>query len=145
MKMCTRCNETKSLDEFGIRNRQTGTRQPWCRPCKRAYDRTAYRSQEDRVSRVKERRRKQVPLLGQYVLEHLRANPCVDCGEEDLVVLEFDHVRGTKLMAVSKMVQQGVALETLKVEIAKCDIRCCNCHRRRTHIQLGWRQLWDVV
>jgi len=55
---------------------------------------------------------------------------CVDCGERDMLVLEFDHV-GVKHAQISKMVF-NVSLAALKREIAECELRCCNCHRRMT-------------
>lgn len=70
--------------------------------------------------------------------EYLRLHPCVDCGEADPVVLEFDHVRGTKRCNVSQMVSSYLSWATILKEIAKCDVRCANCHRRRTAIQFGW-------
>lgn len=68
-----------------------------------------------------------------YVQEYLRRHPCVDCGENDTVVLEFDHVRGKKIQAVSRMVQDSQSIETIEEEILKCEVRCANCHRRITH------------
>lgn len=69
-----------------------------------------------------------------FVATYLASHPCVDCDEADPVVLEFDHVRGEKRMDVGRMASSvGVGLETLKAEIAKCDVRCANCHRRKTH------------
>lgn len=65
---------------------------------------------------------------------YLAAHSCVDCGESDIVVLEFDH-RGGKVKAVSRF--KGYKIETLMAEIAKCDVVCCNCHRRRTARQFG--------
>jgi len=53
---------------------------------------------------------------------------CVDCGSSDIRVLEFDHVRGTKIASVSSMVRRGRALSIIQAEIAKCDVRCRNCH-----------------
>ena len=60
----------------------------------------------------------------------LARSACVDCGERDMLVLEFDHV-GVKRGQVSRMVF-NVSLATLEREIAECEIRCCNCHRRMT-------------
>ena len=65
-----------------------------------------------------------------FVHHLLAAGRCVDCGEQDMLVLEFDHV-GAKRANVSRMVW-NVALETLEAEIAECEIRCANCHRRAT-------------
>ncbi|QDH48465.1 hypothetical protein SEA_ZIKO_129 [Gordonia phage Ziko] len=28
--------------------------------------------------------------------------------------------------------------QAVKEEIAKCDVRCANCHRRKTVTQFGW-------
>ena len=64
-----------------------------------------------------------------YVKEYLEGKSCVDCGNKDIRVLEFDHVRGEKLYHVSYMVTKAYKLDLVKQEIEKCDIRCCNCHR----------------
>ena len=66
------------------------------------------------------------------VQEYLETHPCVDCGESDPVVLEFDHVRGEKVMDIAGMKARAASLFTIDNEIAKCDVRCANCHRRKT-------------
>lgn len=58
---------------------------------------------------------------------------CVDCGEENPVVLDFDHVRGEKRGNISDMARWSYSVETIKKEIRKCEIRCANCHRKKTH------------
>ena len=68
----------------------------------------------------------------QLVIEYLKTHPCVDCGNSDIRVLEFDHVRGQKLGNVSHAVHQTWSEEKLLNEIAKCEVRCCNCHRIAT-------------
>ena len=65
-----------------------------------------------------------------FVSEYLNSHPCVDCGERDQIVLEFDHMRD-KEYEISKMVASGLNLESIKTEIEKCEVRCANCHRRR--------------
>ena len=70
----------------------------------------------------------------QYVIEYLKTHPCIDCGETDPVVLDFDHVRGKKVGNISIGVRSW-SLEKLKIEIDKCEVRCANDHRRITHLR----------
>ena len=74
----------------------------------------------------------------QYVIDYLGSRSCVDCGEADPIVLEFDHVRGIKRFRVSAMMVSWCSLDVLIKEIAKCDIRCANCHRRKHSKAQGW-------
>lgn len=55
---------------------------------------------------------------------------CVDCGERDPDVLEYDHV-GTKTENVATLSAHGVRVGRLFEEMLRCDVRCANCHRRR--------------
>jgi len=72
------------------------------------------------------------------VLAYLSSHPCIDCGNEDPVVLEFDHRDpATKLTEVSRMIVSKPWGRVL-AEIKKCDVRCINCHRRKTAREFGW-------
>jgi hypothetical protein len=77
-----------------------------------------------------------------YVANYFATHACADCVESDSVVLTFDHIRGRKQANVSDMVRDGLGLETIKVEIEKCDVVCYNCHSLRTQGRSGayrWR------
>ena len=65
-----------------------------------------------------------------FLLEFFAANPCVDCGEIDPLVLEFDHL-SDKDFNIAKGIRDRNWQSVLD-EIAKCDVVCANCHRRRT-------------
>jgi hypothetical protein len=67
----------------------------------------------------------------QFVLEQLLTANCIDCGDTDLVVLDFDHVR-SKRESVMVLALDEHSIASLEREIAACEIRCANCHRRRT-------------
>lgn len=67
-----------------------------------------------------------------FVDDYLRSHPCVDCGEADIDVLEFAHVRGVKVDTISSMLRGTPSIKRIAEEIAKCEVRCANCHRRRT-------------
>jgi hypothetical protein len=75
--------------------------------------------------------------LAAYLAEH----PCVDCGDDDIRCLEFDHRDpGLKVAPISVLLQRGRSWRTIAAEIEKCDVRCANCHRRRTADQFStWR------
>lgn len=57
------------------------------------------------------------------------AGGCVDCGIKTQVVLDFDHVRGKKVMPISQIIRSGYPVRKLLAEIDKCEVRCSNCHR----------------
>jgi len=67
-------------------------------------------------------------FLDNYLLSH----PCIDCGESDIIVLEFDHVRGKKVLEICIAVNRCWSIARLEGEISKCEVRCANCHRRVT-------------
>ena len=72
------------------------------------------------------------PKAKKFIKDYLTNNPCVDCGETDPIVLEFDHIRDKK-MNIGDAVGKGCSIETIQKEINKCEVRCANCHRRITH------------
>jgi len=76
-------------------------------------------------------------VLRDWIWEYLLAHPCVDCNEKDPIVLQFDHQRD-KEFDISTMTRRGLSLTRLKKEVEKCEVRCANCHMRRTVKQLGW-------
>lgn len=72
--------------------------------------------------------------LRAHILSVKQSAVCKDCEKSyPTYVLDFDHVKGEKNGEVSVMVRRSVSIETLKSEIAKCELVCANCHRVRTH------------
>ncbi len=70
------------------------------------------------------------------LLEFLSSKACIDCGENDPVVLEFDHKSSSrKFKQISNMLSGHYSWESLLKEIKKCEVRCANCHRRKTYVQ----------
>jgi len=100
MKICPRCKEKKELDAFFKKSdRLAGA---YCKPCQLAYVREHYRRTKGaynaRRYALHDKYMKRNPRL---VLEYLNTHPCVDCGESDQVVLDFDHVTGERKLAAS--------------------------------------------
>jgi len=69
-------------------------------------------------------------LRREYIINIKKQGQCVDCGNKDYRVLEFDHVGdNVKLANISNLVSRGWSLKRIDLEIAKCELRCANCHR----------------
>lgn len=136
--VCKRCRRALPVAEFAWRSVDRGLRQPWCRPCHNAqkrkhYDLNGPRERARTLARHHRLVAENAPRLRQYLVEH----PCVDCGESDPLVLEFDHIRD-KRIEVPRMLWSGAPWTQIALEIAKCEVRCANCHRRRTARQRGF-------
>jgi hypothetical protein len=104
-----------------------------CRPYRSAYNRGHYLANKQRdVDQARARQQALRLRRTNYLLGYFASHPCVDCGEDDPVVLEFDH-----LDADAKSFSIGRSLpyrnwEGILAEIEKCEVVCANCHRRRT-------------
>jgi superfamily II DNA helicase RecQ len=96
--------------------------------------RTAKRANNARMKYLSNFQDSSLNNLVQYVYGILINESCIDCNENNFLVLEFDHVRGSKTANISMMIKKPktFSLDMVKKEIAKCEIRCANCHRIRT-------------
>lgn len=139
MKRCAHCKELKDLTEFAYSNKLLKTHQKHCRDCMRKFNRQSYeRRSEKKKQEIEENRKAQREAIRQYIWDYLSTHPCVDCGESDPKVLEFDHVRGRKKSNIGNLATQGYSISSVRKEIAKCEVRCANCHRRKTADERGW-------
>ncbi len=133
MKICSKCKEAKPLDAFGNYAKSPDGLFPQCKECKRGYDHRYYRNKAGRKESIAQSNESRRQVRIRLVNEHLQKHPCVDCGNADVRVLDFDHVRGTKLGNISNMVHKLSPVNSIIEEIAKCEVRCANCHRIVTH------------
>ncbi len=138
MRTCSRCGAQKELSEFAWRHRRRGTRQPWWRTCHRAVDALRYSALSEALrTQRRSTNRARVRALRRRLWAFLAGQQCLDCGESDPVVLELDHV-GPKRAAVSDLVKRGCSWDLIRAEISNCEVRCANCHRRRTAERGQW-------
>ena len=93
-----------------------------------------YEKNKDKVkARTKIRNKSQKNKNRKFVSWVKGRSCCVDCGENNPLVLDFDHVTGEKVMNISDMSRTSYSTETIMDEIDKCEVRCSNCHRLITH------------
>jgi hypothetical protein len=133
-KACARCDNYFAIDSFPRNG--GGRRSPYCIECKKKYDKeywakTKSRRNDRKKSNIKTTRERN----RDYINNYLRNHPCIDCGNNEIVVLEFDH-RSGKDYNISDML--GFSIELIQEEMEKCDIRCANCHRKKTALERGW-------
>ena len=143
MKVCSTCRRPLPLSSFNVRTASPDRRQAVCRECNAARSRRYYAENLEKhraavAAQVAKTRAINVERIGAYLLEH----PCVDCGEGDLRVLDFDHRDGSQKSAeVMKLAKAAYSWRRVMDEIAKCDVRCRNCHAKVTYERMGenWR------
>lgn len=149
---CGRCDRELPVAFF---HRSGQGRQSWCRPCRGEYMRERGELHRRQTHEARARRRE---IARRYVFDLRSRSCCADCGLSDPDVFEFDHV-GPKRANVADLVSGGYSLQaiqrdfdhvnrkrasvlnlvwwehsiaSIEQEIAECEVRCANCHRRRT-------------
>lgn len=94
-----------------------------------------YKNREDLYKAQKRHRVR----IRKHLREYLSDKSCIDCGIEDPIVLDFDHREPEeKYKNVARMLSGHYSWNRILVEIQKCDLRCANCHRRKTYFQLEY-------
>ena len=75
-----------------------------------------------------------ITKLRRYIDSVKMERGCIDCGyREHPAALDFDHVGDDKALLVSSCKSRAQA----DAEIAKCEVRCANCHRVKS-----WERRW---
>jgi hypothetical protein len=93
-----------------------------------------YKNKEDLYKAQKRHRVK----VRENLFKFLSDKKCLDCSESDPIVLDFDHrVRQLKFKSINKMLSGHYSWKSILSEIEKCDVRCANCHRRKTYKELS--------
>lgn len=137
-KKCPRCHKIKPIEEFNFKNRKKEIRQSHCKTCHSKESKKFYQKYKKYyLSKAAERNKKTREENAKYIYNYLKKHPCTDCGESNPIVLEFDHINNDKQYNVSYLTR-GFSLNTLKKEISKCEVRCANCHRKKTAKQFNY-------
>jgi hypothetical protein len=136
-KRCSRCDELRPEDDFMWRRRNLNQRDSYCRTCRAAYKKEHYAKNKKRyLKQARARSDREIPKRIEWIVQYLEEHPCVDCGESDPVVLDFDH-RRDKVFDIAHGARYR-RWEDVLTELEKCEVRCGNCHRRRTASSRGY-------
>jgi hypothetical protein len=108
-----------------IRNRHPHKNAKVCRTCQRIW--------------AKKAKTKMMPKRKSWYYDILLNSFCLDCGESRPATLQWDHRDPSlKEFGISDAIRQGHSKKRILEEMAKCDVRCANCHAIRTAEQQGW-------
>lgn len=102
----------------------------------RAYARKYKVSLGNRKSRPRtEEYKAKVAKTYKQVCDYKLGKGCIDCGyNKHPEALDFDHLpQYEKKYGISGLARSNATPETLWAEIAKCEVRCTNCHRIMTY------------
>ena len=113
VRRCSRCAEKKPITEF---HRSSRGHQPWCRQCRREYDREYHRRR--RPIRLAQQKTRHQQIWAWY-LDLKRDKPCADCGRSfPSSAMQFDHLPGTaKVSEVSTLVRRRYGKRTILAEM----------------------------
>ena len=133
-RICLDCGQERDTEQdLTWKYRERGIRNTKCKYCQSLRSKQHYKNNKQLYI---ERARTREVLVAEdnqrKLAGYFSCNPCVDCGQTDMRVLEFDHVRGKKSNDISKMMSIGCSWFTIEAEITKCEVRCASCHRIRT-------------
>ena len=144
-KTCNKCKLEKSEDDFFFKDKSKNKRHNYCKICygnARRGKEHYLKYKDEYLLRNKQRNERIRNENFNHLMDFFGGKSCCDCGEKDVVVLDFDHRDpSAKKHNVSQMLCMALSWNKILDEIQKCDIVCANCHRRRTAKMFKWRKM----
>ena len=97
-KKCSSCKKYKFKWKYNKNRTKRDGLQHQCRPCQHEYHNKQWypKNKKDRLKSVKKYKWERRQDNYRRVIKEYFVKGCVDCGESNVRVLEFDHVRGEK-------------------------------------------------
>lgn len=146
MRVCSKCKVIKDESDYYVKDSKSGRLHAHCKSCYRLHRTTYYAKHYETYKdeyryRARERKKRLRDEYRKNIKEYLLQNPCADCGEQDIRVLELDHINANnKTFSISQGVRLGYSWDKIYQEIQKCRVLCSNCHKKRTATQFGWHK-----
>jgi hypothetical protein len=144
MRTCSKCHKRLHKTEFFMRSVIKSLYHSQCKGCYKHQRENSYpkhykaRGEAYRKRALSSQARKRAEFHTR-MLEVLRSQACSRCGEDDIRVLEFDHVdKSEKSFSISQSIRLNKSWDETVSEMQKCQILCANCHKKRTAVQFNW-------
>lgn len=149
MPLCSTCKESKPEEDFNWKVRDI-KRSTICKLCHKDYrhkhyldNRIKYITKARVYQSINGRAHSQQQI---YAYEYLLHNFCVDCGENNPILLQYDHKNPElKNFSISTGIKEGRSLQEIIEEIKLCDVRCVRCHTLRTSEQFNWHRWYGQL
>ena len=136
-KWCSKGKHDQPVEAFSKSARSKDGLFTWCKSCMATYERERYQNGDK--ARKEANAKKYRDAVRAFLISYLSENPCVECGNSDPIVLQFDQRESAeKEFNISDMIRNKMSIPRIVAEIEKCDVRCANCHAKRTAQQFGW-------
>jgi len=132
-QQCVVCKQDKPLESYSSKGEG---KQRKCKQCTAEYGKRHYQANKAiYIARAQKNEANSVKRNQDFIRAYKENHPCVDCNTRyPYYVMDFDHLEGfEKLSNVSLLTRQAFSLERIEEEMAKCELVCSNCHRKRTH------------
>lgn len=145
-RICSQCKKEKPLSKefFNTRDKLGKKFRTDCKECQNLKQSEAYQNKREHYKNATKKHRQKLRVINQRLLwDFLKKNGCVRCGETNPVVLELDHLSDKKYN-ISDIIYCHT-WDSVLTELAKCQILCSNCHRKKTAKDFGWYSVIEEI
>jgi hypothetical protein len=133
-KKCKRCNQVKLLSEFPLNSPDKKGRRYYMSKCKkcmvesvRPYVKKYMKENPERSKQYNKNTR----FKRNKILEELKQEGCVKCGDKRHYVIDFHHLDPSK----KDIAMSDGSIKQIMKEKDKCILLCSNCHREFHYLE----------
>lgn len=131
---CSRCKKHLLRDQFNKDSSRSTGCSSYCKVCQKDYKADWEQKNRTRQNeKWNERRRRNLAELSVYKARL----GCAYCPENDPICLQFHHRDPSEKKYHISDAAKVKAMETVWLEVAKCDVICANCHLKHHYGKIG--------